>query len=328
MPQTLAIGHHVNHPTLGLGKVLHIDAAEAHVYFRNLSEPVPEIRVKRFRSDMWHLLPPVPAAPDDILDRLPPWNGKNFERPKTDLTIDDAKRTFLRMFDAGIDDPAFYAQEFAYKRHATERFVNGFLPHARAWIAAGDGKAIADALDKVWGKHLPSKERLNLLYHMGEAPAYFEALHAGGPATVAYAQALLDVLGSGTDAAFERFSTTLSSLPMREGGTDIAKWPTLTWLLFIADPKRHIVVRPSIIQAFASAYPRELNFRPQLNALTYRCVQEFGESFRRVLEASEVNRSGREIDLMDVQSFMWAVAKYKKLDVEKASKTVRTKEAV
>lgn len=324
MTQTLALGHHVNHPTLGLGKILHIDAAQAHVYFRNLGEPVPETRVKRFRSDMWHLLLPVPAAPDDILDQLPPWNGKHFERLKTDLTIDDAKRTFLRMFDAGIDDPTFYAQEFAYKRHATDRFINDFLPHARTWIAAGDGEAIAVGIEKVWGKHLPSKERLNLLYHMGEAPAYFEALHAGGPATVAYAQALLDLLESGTNAAFERFSATLGALPMRERGTDIAKWPTLTWLLFIADPKRHIVVRPLIIQAFASAYPRDINFRPQLNALTYRCVRDFAESFRHELQASEVNPFGREFDFMDVQSFMWAVAKYKKIDVEKASRAART----
>lgn len=328
MTQTLALGNHVSHPTLGLGKIVHVDAAEAHVYFRNRGEPVPENRVKRFRADMWHLLLPVPVVPDDILDRLPPWNGKNFERPKTDLTIADAKRTFLRMFDAGIDDPAFYQQEFAYKRHATDRFMRDFLPHARTWIAAGDGEAIADGIEKVWGKHLPSKERLNLLYHMGEAPAYFEALHAGDPKTVAYAQALLDLLELDTDAALERFSTTLGALPLREGGTDIAKWPTLTWLPFIADPKRHIVVRPSIIQAFASAYPRELNFRPQLNARTYRCVQEFAESFRRELQASEVNRSGRELDLMDVQSFMWAVAKYKKLDVEQATKAARTKEAV
>jgi len=328
MPQTLALGDHVNHLTFGVGKILHIDALEAHVYFRNLGEPVPEKRVKRFRSDKWHLLPSFPAAPDDILDRLPPWNGTHFQRPKTDLTIDDAKRTFLRMFEGGIDDPAFYTQEFAYKRHATERFINDFLPHASAWIAAGDGVAIAEGIEKVWGKHLPSKQRLNLLYHMGEAPAYFEALHAGGTTTAAYAQALLDLLESDTEAAFDRFSTTLSALPMREGGTDIAKWPTLTWLLFIAEPKHHIVVRPSIIQAFASAYPREINFRPQINALTYRCIQEFAEDFRRVLQASEVNRSGRELDLMDVQSFMWAVAKYKKIDIETATKAARTKGAV
>ena len=106
---------------------------------------------------------------------------------------------------------------------------------------------------------------------------------------------------------------------MREGGTDIAKWPTLTWLPFIADPARHVVVRSSIIQAFASAYPRELNFKPQINALSYRCIREFVEDFRRVLQASEINRSGREFDLMDVQSFMWAVAKYKKIDVDKTA---------
>ena len=47
-----------------------------------------------------------------------------------------------------------------------------------------------------------------------------------------------------------------------------------------------------------------------------------------MLQASEVNRSGREFDLMDVQYFMWAVAKHKKIDVDTAMKAARTKEAV
>lgn len=324
---TFQLGQHVEHSTWGLGKVLFVDADAVHVYFRSMGEPVPEKRVKPISSKGWHFLTAVEAQPDNVLDQLPPWNGKAFLRPKTDLTIDEAKRTFLRMFDGGIDDPAFHAQEFAYKRFATDRFSQQFLPRARGWIAAGDAAAIANGIDEIWGKHLPSKDRLNLLYHMGEAPAYFEALRDGGPATLAYAQALLDMLESNTDAAFDRFSAALGALPMREGGTDIAKWPTLTWLPFIADPARHIVVRSSIIQAFASAYPRELNFKPRISALSYRCIREFVEDFRRVLQASEINRSGREFDLMDVQSFMWAVAKYKKIDVDKAAKSTDAAEA-
>jgi hypothetical protein len=324
---TFQLGQHVEHSTWGLGKVLFVDADAVHVYFHSLGEPVPEKRVKLISSKGWHFLTAVEAQPDNVLDQLPLWNGKEFRRPKSDVTIAEAKRTFFRMFDGGIDDPAFYAKEFAYKRLAMDRFNQQFLPRARGWIAAGDAAAIANGIDEVWGKHLPSKYRLNLLYHMGEAPAYFEALHKGGPATVAYAQALLDLLESNTDAAFDRFSAALGALPMREGGTDIAKWATLTWLPFIADPARHIVVRSSIIQAFASAYPRELNFKPQINGLSYRCILEFVEDFRRVLQASEINRSGRELDLMDVQSFMWAVAKYKKIDVDKAAKLTNAAEA-
>lgn len=315
-------GQHVLHPSWGLGKVLFVDATQLHAYFRDRRDEVPDDRVRKIAAEGWHLLQVVPAEPDAVLDGLPPWNGKAFLRPKTALTIDEAKRTFLRMFEGGIDDPRFVAQELEYKRAATQRFATEFLPHVKGWIANEDAAAIAGGVETVWGKHVPSKARLNLLYHMGEAPAYFEALHQSGAATVAYAAALMRVLESDTDKDFTRLCSAIGALRVREGGTEVAKWAPLTWLPFIADPSRHIVVRSSIIQAFASAYPRELNFRPEPNALTYRCVREFAEDFRRVLQASEVNLSGRELDLMDVQSFMWAVAKYKKIDVDVATKAL------
>lgn len=319
---TFELGQHVEHPTWGLGKILFVDATVVHAYFKGEAAAIPEKRVKKVAEQGWGLLTPVDAQPDDVLDGLPPWNGTGFVRPKTELTIEEAKRSFLRMFEGGIDDPAFVAQEIEYKRGATGRFNNDFLPRAAAWIEAGDVAAIARGVEHVWGRHLPSKSRLNLLYHMGEEPAYFEALHTGGARTLEYATALIELLELDTDASFNRLIKALEALPTREGGFDIAKWPPLTTLPFIAAPRRHIVVRPSIIQAFASAYPREINYRSELNVLTYRCVREFSEDFRRVLQASEVNLAGRELDLMDVQSFMWAVAKYKRLDVEKAAKAV------
>lgn len=310
MSRTLAIGDHIEHATLGRGKIVHVDETIAHVYFRDDGHPIPEKRVRQFRPVAWPLLAPTAPLPDPILDGLPPWNGSKFERPKTDLTIADAKRTFLRLFDRGIDDPAYLANELAYKRAAHQRFVKLFAPNVDAWIAANDATAIAEGIDVVWGRHVPSKERLNLLYHMGEAPAYFDALRSGGELTVRYAQAAIDVIKGGGLDALDRLIKALEAFPTPDGGTDIAKWPTLTWLPFIAAPDRFIVVRPTIIQAFASAYPRDLRFEPKLDVGTYIRVGIFIDEFRRVLQASEVNLAGRKLDNMDVQSFMWTVARY------------------
>lgn len=79
-------------------------------------------------------------------------------------------------------------------------------------------------------------------------------------------------------------------------------------------------VKPTIIQAFASASAREINYRPEPNALTYTAIMQFATEFCRTLEVSEVNLSGRPLDLIDTQSFMWVVERYSLSDAQSASR--------
>lgn len=316
MSKPHSLGAHVLHAHHGLGKVIHTDPSIVHVYFRDRQETMPERKIGRFKQDMWSRLEPVAAQPDPVLDNLPPWNGIAFERFKTDLTIDAAKCAFLRGFPGGIDDPSFLAEECDYKRAATRRFAEAFAPHARSWIDAGDAAAIAKGLEAVYGRHLSSGERLNLLFARAEEPAYFDALRAGGAATVALAEALLAFLDSNAREDLERYIDALSRLPQRSGGAAVATWPTLTWLPFIAAPDHCMFVKPTIVQAFASASAWEIGYRPTPNAKTYLAILAFADTFRRTLQCSEVNLSGRDLDLIDTQSFMWVVERYTSEDVD------------
>lgn len=314
MSQMPRIGSYVHHPSLGAGKVVSEDASQVRIYFRDVDDSNPEKRVKVFDARGLPKLTVVESFEDPVLDNLPPWIDGKFQRYKTDLTIGASKREFLRRFPDGIDDAAFQRAEIDYKRSAHERYTTLFGPYARDWVADRNHEAIATALDQVYGDPKVSKigadTRLNLLYQRVEEPAYFDALRNGGESTVRYAEAALDFIEDGGTTEFERYVSALERLPTREGGARIDLWTTLTWLPFIAAPDRHCLIKPTIIQSFASALPFECHYRSKLNHLTYRSTQEMTECLRETLRSSEVNLNGRELDMIDVQSFMWVVARY------------------
>lgn len=312
----LQLGDHVEHPTFGLGKILHVDGSAVLVYFPDHSASMPEKRVLTFKLEQCHFLTPVAVEPHPALDQLPPWKDGVFARYKTTLTMDEAKRTFVRQFPDGLDDSDFIADELIYKREAARRFTEDVLPQLPRWIDSGDAAAIATGLDHAYGRDGPANVRLNLLYQRIEEPVYFQALADGGAATVAYARAVLDLLDAGSPAAFDAMVDTLGALPQREGGASLEKWPVATWLPFIAAPERHMLVKPTIIQTFASAFARTVRYQTEPNAQTYGDVMRFAGDLRETLEASELNRSGRHLDMIDLQSFMWVVERYADSDVK------------
>lgn len=61
MTDSLELGSHVQHAVRGLGKIVHIDPAEEHVYFRDMEQVVPDDQVHRSRCDAWNLLEPIEA---------------------------------------------------------------------------------------------------------------------------------------------------------------------------------------------------------------------------------------------------------------------------
>lgn len=81
-----------------------------------------------------------------------------------------------------------------------------------------------------------------------------------------------------------------------------AKWTTATYYLFIIHPDKHMFVKPTITQYSSELCGYEVNYKPQLNWLTYKSVLGFSEYIRS--EISELNPR----DMIDVQSFLWCIA--------------------
>ena len=85
---------------------------------------------------------------------------------------------------------------------------------------------------------------------------------------------------------------------------DAANWTTATYFIFLAYPDEHMFLKPTVTQHSADLVKAELNYRSELNWLTYSCLLDFAGYLK-----AELVRMGMEPrDMIDVQSFMWCIA--------------------
>jgi len=94
---------------------------------------------------------------------------------------------------------------------------------------------------------------------------------------------------------FEAFANILEDI-------DAAKWTTASYFLFILHPDKYMFVKPTITQFASELCGFEINYKPQLNWLTYKSVLDFSNYL--FSELAEL----KPRDMIDVQSFMWCIA--------------------
>jgi len=94
---------------------------------------------------------------------------------------------------------------------------------------------------------------------------------------------------------FNKFSRVLENI-------NASKWTTASYFMFIVLPDKYMFVKPTITQYTAELCGFEINYKPQLNWLTYKLVLEFSNYL--FSELSEL----KPRDMIDVQSFMWCIA--------------------
>ena len=119
------------------------------------------------------------------------------------------------------------------------------------------------------------------------------------PGARAFAEGLYDFLhGAGADERrFTRWVEVVSSLPRRQ--TRVLTWPLVTVFGFIAQPDRHIFLKPLVTRAAAREYGFEFDYRSRPNWETYRSLLDFAETVRRD------QRELKPRDMIDLQSFIW-----------------------
>lgn len=112
----------------------------------------------------------------------------------------------------------------------------------------------------------------------------------------AFAQALFALLYGDKDLE-KRFDCLAKVLD--EIGA--AKWTVATYFLFIVHPDKYMFIKPTITQYASDLCSFEINYKPQLNWLTYDSVLRFSNYLRT--EVSEL----KPRDMIDIQSFMWCI---------------------
>lgn len=201
------------------------------------------------------------------------------------------RRKFLRYFPGGFADETYIDWERDYKWQAHERWT-ALLSEAqlRERLASGDAAGVARHAVQI-------ESRTNLLFSF-EKMALRDAVRTDAGATI-FAEALRDFLhGSGEDRArFERWCGAIESLPRRQ--TRVLTWPLVTVFGFIAQPERHIFLKPNVTRRAAEAYGVDFTYRSRPDWETYASLRAFAERVR----ADQHDLGPR--DMIDLQSFIW-----------------------
>ena len=99
------------------------------------------------------------------------------------------------------------------------------------------------------------------------------------------------------ETASKRGSTTLDALPRKQ--TRVVTWPTATVFGFIAEPARHLFIKPNVMRRAAAAIGMPFEYVSRPNAKTYAQALQLAKDLRRALADMSPK------DMIDIQSFLW-----------------------
>jgi hypothetical protein len=197
------------------------------------------------------------------------------------------RRKFLHYFPGGFHDPTYLEWERNYKIEAH-----------RAWTARVEPALENDPVNAV-AEAVRAESRTNLLFSY-EKMALRDAVRTPASAR-AFAQALVAYLhGAGSPAArFEAWCAALAKLP--RPGTRVVTWPVVTVFGFVAQPRRHLFLKPRVTQRAAEAYDFPFEYASRPSYSTYASLLAFGRRVRADLADLKPR------DQVDIQSFLWVL---------------------
>lgn len=201
------------------------------------------------------------------------------------------RRKFLRFFPEGFRDETYMDWERGYKWEAHEQWNEALGRGAyRALLQEGRFAEIAARAVKI-------ESRTNLLFSF-EKMALRDAVRPPEGAR-SFATGLYDFLYGPGSAAVKlgRWCETVAALPRKQ--TRVLTWPLVTVFGFIAQPDKHIFLKPTVTRAAAREYGFDLQYESRPSWNTYASLLELAETVRRDL------RDLRPRDMIDIQSFLW-----------------------
>ncbi|HUR83281.1 MAG TPA: hypothetical protein VM733_21160 [Thermoanaerobaculia bacterium] len=209
------------------------------------------------------------------------------KRPRLTPAAERCRRKFLRFFPDGFRDETYFDWERGYKQTAHEQWEEqlGQIPF-RSLLKKGEFTEIAQRAARIEGK-------TNLLFSF-EKMALRDAVKSPEGAE-AFARGLYDFLHGGQ--SFEKWVEVVGALPRKQ--TRVLTWPLVTVFPFIAQPDRHIFLKPNVTRVAAGEYGIAFDYRSKPNPDTYASLHEFAETIRR--DQADL----RPKDMIDLQSFIW-----------------------
>ena len=203
------------------------------------------------------------------------------------------RRRFLRLFPGGFHDEHYVSLEREYKWQTHQRWEEqlGSLEF-RQLLTAGEFSEIATRAVRV------EQQSRHAMIFSFEKIALRDAVKSVAGAR-AFARGLYAFLhGPGSDEhRFEQWCEIVASLPRRQ--TRVLTWPLVTVFGFIAQPDRHMFLKPMVTRAAARRYGYDFDYASRPSWATYSSLRNFAETVRRD------QRDLKPRDMIDLQSFIW-----------------------
>lgn len=203
------------------------------------------------------------------------------------------RRKFVTYFPRGFADDTYLSWERDYKWESHERWEEALgRTEFRRLLREGAFAEIAARAVRV-----EQRSRHSMIFSF-EKMALRDAIKSEEGARL-FAGGLYEFLhgAGGAERRFERWVETVDALPRRQ--TRVLTWPLVTVFGFIAQPDRHIFLKPNVTRAAARAYGFDFQYKSRPNWDTYSNFLQFAETIRR--DQSDL----KPRDMIDLQSFMW-----------------------
>ncbi len=224
---------------------------------------------------------------------LPALQARTSRSAHADARAARCRRKFLRYFPGGFRDTDYLDWERGYKWETHLRWQRALAkPEFERLLASGDHAEIAARAVRV-----EQQSRHSMIFSF-EKMALRDGVRTPEGART-FARGLYALL-HGDGSLEQRFTTwveAVASLPRRQ--TRVLTWPLVTVFGFIAQPRLHLFVKPTVMRAAVAAYGHDLAYSSRPNWTLYRGLLDFAGRVRRD------QRDLRPRDMIDIQSFLW-----------------------
>jgi hypothetical protein len=201
------------------------------------------------------------------------------------------RRKFLRFFPGGFRDETYLGWERECKWSAHQRWTSELDARCmRTLMKGGEYEELAR-------RAVTIESRTNLLFSF-EKMALRDAVRTAEGARM-FSEGLYEFLhGRGSDETrFGHWIQSVGALPRRQ--TRVLTWPLVTVFGFLAQPERHMFLKPNVTRRAAKMYGFDFVYQSKPNWDTYSCLLAFAERVRKD------QRALRPRDMIDLQSFIW-----------------------
>jgi hypothetical protein len=197
----------------------------------------------------------------------------------------------LKFFPGGFRDDRYLDWERGYKAEAHAQWERDL--NRSDFLILLQAKQYGE----IAARAIRIESRTNLLFSF-EKMALRDAIRTPAGARV-MAEGLYKFLhGRGSDERrFAQWCEAVAVLPRRQ--TRVLTWPVVTVFGFIAQPRRHMFLKPNVTRVAAARCGYSLDYASKPNWSTYSDLLDFAGAVRHGL----VQLAPR--DMIDIQSFLW-----------------------